>query len=47
MSVGNQKVESAGQFEGIIEDMKAGDAALFRIKGTDTRAKYIALEIRK
>ena len=47
LSVGNQKVESAGQFEGIIKDMKAGDAALFRIKGTDTRAKYIALEIRK
>jgi serine protease Do len=45
MDVGDEKIQSAGQFESIINSKKPGDAVLLRVKRPDKSTVYIAIEI--
>ncbi len=47
VGIADTPVRSAEEFASRVAKMKAGDAALFKIKGSDKRAKFIALEIQK
>lgn len=45
LSVGAQKIESTEQFQSAIKKLKPGDAVMMRVKGTDKRVRYVAIEM--
>lgn len=47
LSVGSQKVANPEQFQSAIRKLKPGDAVMMRVKGTDKRVRYVAIEMPK
>jgi serine protease Do len=45
VSVGDQPVSSASQFEQILKRKKPGDAVLMRVKGADKTVRFVAIEV--
>jgi serine protease Do len=45
LSVGDQPVSSASQFEQILKRKKPGDAVLMRVKQADKTMKFVAIEV--
>jgi len=45
LSVGDQPVSSASQFEQILKRKKAGDALLLRVKAPDKTTRFVAIEV--
>ncbi len=47
LSVGDQPVKSAAEFEEAIKNRKPGDAVLLRVKGSNKTTRFVAIEIPK
>lgn len=47
ISVGSQKVANPEQFQSAIKKLKPGDAVMMRVKGSDKRTRYVAIEMPK
>lgn len=44
LSVGDRTVQSPGEFKEEVARLKAGDAVMLRVKGSDKRVRYVAVE---
>ncbi|MBI5464113.1 MAG: PDZ domain-containing protein, partial [Ignavibacteriales bacterium] len=47
VSVGSQPVSSPEQFEQTVKKLKSGEAVMLRVKGTDKRTRFVAIEMPK
>jgi S1-C subfamily serine protease len=47
LSVGSQKIGNPEQFQSTIKKLKPGDAVMMRVKGSDKRVRYVAIEMPK
>jgi len=45
LSVGPQKIDNPEQFQSAIRKLKPGDAVMMRVKGSDKRIRYVAIEM--
>jgi serine protease Do len=44
LSVGERPVQNPGEFKDEVDRLKAGDAVMLRVKGSDKRVRYVAVE---
>jgi serine protease Do len=47
LSVGSQQVANPEQFQSTIKRLRPGDAVMLRVKGSDKKTKYVAIEMPK